>query len=62
MKLCTSVQDISKSSPRIQMKFAEYVEFAARINRLDFDQDPISGKRIFRTISNASNMNFIVDH
>ena len=25
------------------MKFAEYVEFAARINRLDFDEDPISG-------------------
>ena len=32
------------------MKFAEYVEFATRINRSDFDEDPISGKRVFRTI------------
>ena len=51
VNFCPSVQDISKSSSRIRMKFAEYVEFAT-----------ISGKHIFRTISNISNINFIADH
>ena len=58
---CTSVQYISKTSARIRKKFAEYVEFDTRTNRLDFDEDPISGKRIFRTISNISNINVIAD-
>ena len=34
--VCTSVQDNSKISPRIRMKFAEYVEFVTRTNRSDF--------------------------
>ena len=42
----TSVQYISKRSPWIWMKFAKYVEFATQTNRLDFDKDLISGKRI----------------
>ena len=33
------------------MKFAEYVEFATRTNRLDFDEDPISGKCILEPLS-----------
>ena len=52
--VCTSVQDISRSSPRIRMKFAQYVELATWTNRLHFDEDPISGKRTFRTISNVN--------
>ena len=43
------------------MKFAEYVEFATRTNRLDFDEDQISGKCSFRSISNVSNVNVIPD-
>ena len=43
------------------MKFAEYVEFATWNNRVDFDKDPISGKLIFRTISNVFNINVIAD-
>ena len=38
-------------SPRIWMK---YVEFATWTNRLHFDEDPISGKRISRTMSNVN--------
>ena len=56
MNICPSVQDISKSYPRIRMKLPEYVKFAKRTNRLHFDEDLISGKRIFRTISNVSNV------
>ena len=43
------------------MKFAEHIEFATRTNQLDFDEDPISEKRIFRTISNVSNVDIIAD-
>ena len=37
-----TVQNISKSSPQIRIKFAEYVEFATWTNQLDFDEDQIS--------------------
>ena len=43
------------------MKLAEYVEFATQTNRLEIDEDPISGKCIFRTIFNISNINVITD-
>ena len=36
------------------MEFGEYVEFAVQTNRLDFYEDPISGKGIFRIISIAN--------
>ena len=44
-----------------RIKFAEHVEFPTWTNRLDFDEDPISGKHIFRIISNVSNVNVIAD-
>ena len=44
---------------QIQMKFTEYVELATQTNRLEFDEDPISRKHIFRTMCNVSNINII---
>ena len=45
------VQDISKSYLRIRIKYPEYVEIATQTNWVDFDEDPISEKRPYLTLT-----------